>query len=105
MEFNVLVVDDSAVMRKMVIRTLQMSGVPLGEIYEASHGMEAMEVMQDHWVDLAMVDINMPVMNGEEFIQHVRASEETRDLSIIVVSTSVCPRCASASGTSARYSS
>ncbi|RMH16617.1 MAG: response regulator [Gemmatimonadetes bacterium] len=87
MVFNTLVVDDSAVMRKMIIRTLHLSGVPLGEVYEAGNGQEALDVMADHWVDLALVDINMPVMNGEEFIQRVRADDETRDLAIIVVST------------------
>jgi two-component system, chemotaxis family, chemotaxis protein CheY len=87
MVFNTLVIDDSAVMRKMVIRTLKMSGVPVGEIHEAADGAEALEVMAEQWIDLALVDINMPVMNGEEFIRHVRADEGMRDLAIIVVST------------------
>jgi two-component system, chemotaxis family, chemotaxis protein CheY len=87
MAFNVLVVDDSAVMRTMIIRTLRMTGVPLRDIHEAAHGREALEVLDDRWVDLALVDINMPVMNGEEFIDHVREDATTRDLSIIVVST------------------
>jgi two-component system, chemotaxis family, chemotaxis protein CheY len=87
MVFNTLVIDDSSVMRKMVIRTLKMSGMPVGEIHEAADGQEALEVMGDHWIDLALVDINMPVMNGEEFIHHVRAEESMRDLAIIVVST------------------
>jgi two-component system chemotaxis response regulator CheY len=87
MSFNVLVVDDSTVMRAMIIRTLKMSGVPLGEIHQASHGAEALEVLRDNWVDLALVDINMPVMNGEELIDRVRDNPELRDLAIIVVST------------------
>lgn len=87
MVFNTLVVDDSAVMRKMVTRTLKMSGVPIGEIHEAGDGLEALQIMEDHWIDLALVDINMPVMNGEEFIRRVRADESMRDLAIIVVST------------------
>ncbi len=87
MMFNVLVVDDSAVMRSMIIKTLRLSGIPLGEIYEAGHGGEALKVLDDNWVDLALVDINMPVMNGEELIDRVRNKDETRDLAIIVVST------------------
>jgi two-component system, chemotaxis family, chemotaxis protein CheY len=87
MVFNTLVIDDSAVMRKMVARTLRMSGVPVGEVHEAGDGAEALEVMEDNWIDLALVDINMPVMNGEEFIRRVRADESKRDLAIIVVST------------------
>jgi len=87
MVFNTLVIDDSVVMRKMIIRTLKMSGVPIGEIHEAGDGAEALQVMEERWIDLALVDINMPVMNGEEFIRRVRADESMRDLAIIVVST------------------
>lgn len=87
MVFNVLVVDDSAVMRAMIIKTLKLSGAPVGEVYQAGHGAEALEVLQESWVDLALVDINMPVMNGEELIDRVRDDDETRDLAIIVVST------------------
>ena len=87
MRFNVLIVDDSAVMRKMILRTLQLSGLPMGEVHEAGNGQEALDVMDAEWIDLALVDINMPVMNGEEFIRRVRKSPEFRDLSIIVVST------------------
>ena len=87
MALNVLVVDDSAVMRSMVIRTLKMTGVRLGDVHEAGDGREALGVLKHNWVDLALVDINMPVMNGEDLIEAVRADPVTRDLSIIVVST------------------
>ena len=87
MSLNVLVVDDSAVMRSMIIRTLRMTGVPVAEIYEAADGVEGLEQLSQNWIDLALVDINMPVMNGEEFIERVRAEPETRDLSVVVVST------------------
>jgi two-component system chemotaxis response regulator CheY len=87
MSFNVLVVDDSKVMRAMVIRTLKMSGIPLGEIHQAGDGSQALEVLAENWVDLALVDINMPVMNGEELIDRVRETPELRDLAIVVVST------------------
>lgn len=87
MAFNTLVIDDSSVMRSMIIRTLRLSGVPIEAVHEAADGAEALEVMAEHWIDLALVDINMPVMNGEEFIRRVRESPEMRDLAIIVVST------------------
>ncbi len=87
MALNVLVVDDSAVMRSMIIRTLNLCGVPLGNIYQASNGAEGLDVLSNNWVDLAMVDINMPVMNGEEMIDRVRATPETSDLAVVVVST------------------
>ena len=87
MSFNILVVDDSAVMRAMIIRILRLTGLSLGEVYEAPNGREGLKVLDEKWVDLALVDINMPVMNGEEMIDNIRNSQTTADLPIIVVST------------------
>jgi two-component system chemotaxis response regulator CheY len=87
MALNVLVVDDSAVMRAIVIKTLHLSGVALGQIYEAKDGEEALRVLDENWVDLALIDINMPVLDGMDLIDKVRRNPETADLSIIVVST------------------
>ncbi len=87
MAFNVLVVDDSAVMRTMVIRTLKMSGVPLAAVHEASNGEEGLRTLGAEWVDLLLLDVNMPVMDGEEMLRRVRANDDTRDLAVIVVST------------------
>lgn len=87
MHFNVLVVDDSAVMRAMIVRTLRLSGLPLGEVHEAADGGAALARLRESWVDLMLLDINMPVMNGEEVVERLRADPETADLKIIVVST------------------
>ncbi len=87
MAFNVLVVDDSAVMRQMVVRTLKMSGLPLGTVLEAGNGEEGLFVLQDEWVDLLLLDVNMPVMNGEEMLRRIRGNPETENLPVIVVST------------------
>ena len=87
MNLNVLVVDDSAVMRKMVIKTLQISGIPVGDIYEASNGQEGLQMLKENWVDLALVDINMPVMNGEEMVEKIRQDEEIKDTPVIIIST------------------
>jgi two-component system, chemotaxis family, chemotaxis protein CheY len=87
MAYNVLIVDDSAVMRAMVIKSLGLCGVPLGEIYQASDGAQALRLLQEHRVDLALVDMNMPVMSGEKLLEHIRQNPETADLPVIVVST------------------
>jgi two-component system chemotaxis response regulator CheY len=87
MAINVLVVDDSSVMRSIVIRTLQMSGLQLNEIHQAEHGGQALEELSHHWVDLVLVDLNMPVMGGIEMIDSVRQTAGLVDLPIIVVST------------------
>jgi len=85
--FNVLVADDSAVMRSMIIRILRLSGLSFSEIYEATNGRDGLDILDQKWVDLALVDINMPIMNGEEMIDHIRNCKEIADLPIIVVST------------------
>ncbi|NJM52114.1 MAG: response regulator [Blastocatellia bacterium] len=87
MTLNMLVVDDSAVMRSVIIKTLRLSGLQIGEVHQAGNGVEALKVLHENWVDLALVDLNMPVMNGEELINEVRQNKETSDLNIIVVST------------------
>lgn len=87
MAFNVLIVDDSVVMRSIIIKTLRMTGVPLGEIYQAGNGQEGLQAVEENWVDLALVDLNMPKMGGEEMIQELRANADTATLPIVVIST------------------
>ena len=87
MPLNVLVVDDSSVMRSIISRTLTLSGLPLGRIYQAANGKEGLRILDRTWIDLILVDINMPVMNGEEMIDRIRRKPEIADLPIIVIST------------------
>jgi len=87
MALNILVVDDSSVMRAIIIKTLHLSQLPLGEVHQASNGQEALKVLDGKWIDLALVDINMPVMDGEEMINRLRQNPATADLPIIIVST------------------
>ena len=87
MALNILVTDDSAVMRAMIIKTLRMTGVALGDVLHASNGREALAVLDEQWVDLALVDINMPVMNGLELLAEVATRPYGGGLRTIVVST------------------
>lgn len=87
MSLNVLIIDDSAVMRSIVRRALTMSGVPVDQVREAANGLEGLQVLDGFTADLAFVDINMPVMNGEEFIDRVRQQPERDGLALVVVST------------------
>ena len=84
---DVLIVDDSAVMRAMVLKSLQLGGVSLGTVYQAKNGAEGLERMREHSVDLVLVDINMPVMSGVEMIDQARANPATARVPIIVVSS------------------
>ncbi len=87
MSLNVLIVDDSAVMRTMVAKTLRASGLPIGQALEAANGREGLEVLAENWIDMVFVDINMPVMGGEEMIEKIRANPTWSDLPIVVIST------------------
>jgi two-component system chemotaxis response regulator CheY len=87
MALNVLVVDDSAVMRAMIIRALSVTGIPVQSVYQAGNGNEALVVLAREWIDLALVDINMPVMDGMELIARIRQMPETAGLPVVVVST------------------
>lgn len=87
MAINVLLVDDSAVMRSMLIRTLRMSALPLDQLYEAANGVEALQQLAAHQVDVALIDINMPVMNGEALIAAIHADPTLAGVQVIVVST------------------
>ncbi len=64
MESHVLVVDDSAAIRKILHRVLRQTGMAIGEIYEAGDGQEALELLKTKTVGLVLSDINMPNMNG-----------------------------------------
>lgn len=83
---DVLVVDDSDLIRKMILKTLRMADVPLGTAYEAGNGREALEILQGKWVDLVLADINMPVMDGLEMVRRMRDSNELRGVPVIIVS-------------------
>ena len=87
MALNILVVDDSSVMRAIIIKTLRLSHLSLGKVREAANGQEALKVLDGNWIDLALVDINMPVMDGEEMIDRIRQNPATADLPVIIVST------------------
>lgn len=87
MGMNILLVDDSDVIRAMIGKTLRLAQVPLGTLFEASNGKEALDVLRNEWVDLVLADINMPVMTGTEMIGHMRDHPEMRDIPVIVIST------------------
>jgi len=87
MAINILIVDDSAVMRAMILKTMRMTDLPLGETYQAANGQEGLDVLNQHWIDLVVVDINMPVMGGEEMIDRMQENPDTKEIPIVVVST------------------
>ncbi|MBU0481869.1 MAG: response regulator [Proteobacteria bacterium] len=87
MEFNVLIVDDSKTIRSVVMRVVEMSGVPVGEFLEAENGAEALEVVRGNKVDIILTDINMPVMDGLQFLEELKKDSGIKNIPVIMVST------------------
>lgn len=87
MALNVLVVDDSAVMRSIIIKTLRMSGILLGDVFQAGNGEEGLRILDSNWIDLTLLDIHMPVMDGEQMIRQLRQRPETKDMPVLVVTS------------------
>lgn len=69
---NILIVDDSSTMRKIITRSLRQAGFDLNEIYEAGDGIEGLNSLDTNKVDLILSDINMPNMDGLEFVKSLR---------------------------------
>lgn len=87
MALNVLVVDDSAIVRTIILKSLRMAGIELGEAHQAGNGQEGLDRLEKHWIDIVFADINMPGMNGEEMIEAIRRNPLWADLPIVAVST------------------
>ncbi len=90
MPHKVLVVDDSDVTRAMIIKTLGMADVAVGECLEAANGKEALELLEQNWVDIVFADLNMPVMGGREMLRLMRTTPEFADIPVIVISSEHC---------------
>ena len=84
---RVLVVDDSAVMRRMVVRSLQLSGLSLGAVFEAPDGEEALRIVREAWIDIVLCDVHMPKMNGAELVRQMSADQLLSDLPVVVISS------------------
>ena len=87
MALNMLIVDDSNTVRAVIAKTLQLTGMPIGELYQAAHGQEALDVLGANWVDLVFSDINMPIMGGVELIRRMQEDDALKDIPVIVIST------------------
>lgn len=87
MAYNVLIVDDSAVTRAIIARTLRMAGLQLGDTLEAPDGKKALELLETHWVDIVFADINMPVMNGVEMIDEMSRRGILPSTPVVIIST------------------
>jgi two-component system chemotaxis response regulator CheY len=87
MSANVLIVDDSGVMRGVIRRALELAALDVGSVLEASNGIEALAALASGDVQLVLLDINMPVMNGVQFLERLRDDPRLANLPVVVAST------------------
>lgn len=86
-KIHVLIVDDSSVMRKIVERSLRQAGLELEEVREASNGAEALAEVQNASFDLILSDINMPAMDGLEFLRNLANVPAAKDVPVVMITT------------------
>ena len=87
MTFNILIVDDSYSMRAVIRKIISLSGFNVDQLYEAQNGLEGLEVLSKHWVDIILSDINMPEMNGIEFLKCLKADNLYKEIPVVFVTT------------------
>ena len=87
MPIDVLIVDDSAAIRKIVQRTLRRAGFDLGEVLEAGDGIQALEKLKGRSVGLILSDINMPNMDGIQLLSILKSSAEFKHVPVIMITT------------------
>jgi two-component system chemotaxis response regulator CheY len=84
---DILIVDDSAAIRKILQRVLRQAELPIGNVIEAGDGAEALTALATQTVGLILSDINMPNMNGLELLSHLKATEAWKTVPVVMVST------------------
>jgi two-component system chemotaxis response regulator CheY len=85
--YCILLVDDSPVVRHMVRKVIEISGLDIGQIVEAANGSEALEAIEKNWIDVVVADINMPVMTGAEMVKQMVARDFMATTPVIIVSS------------------
>ena len=87
MPLDVLIVDDSAAIRKILHRVLVQAQIPLGSVQEAGDGREALQKLLSQPVGLILSDINMPNMDGLELLSALKALDAYKNVPILMITT------------------
>jgi two-component system chemotaxis response regulator CheY len=87
MPVDVLIVDDSAAIRKILQRMLKLAGLDIGKILEAGDGLEALDRLSGQSVGLILSDINMPNMDGIQFLSILKSSPGFKHIPVIMITT------------------
>ncbi len=87
MGFNILLVDDSMVVKAVLKKILAGSSMAIDQVFDATNGVEALKTLGSNNIDLVITDINMPVMDGFELIERMHLDMMLKNTPVIVIST------------------
>ncbi len=87
MGLNIMAIDDSPIIRGVIKKAILMCGVEVANVRDAEHGQDALDQLRTHPADVIFCDINMPVMNGVEFVRALRADDALGATPVIIIST------------------
>lgn len=84
---NVLIVDDSAAIRKILQRVLSQAEIPVTSVFQAGDGQEALRILESQEIGLVLTDINMPNMDGIELLRVIRQNKLWKTLPVLMITT------------------
>jgi two-component system chemotaxis response regulator CheY len=87
MTVDVMIVDDSAAIRKILKRMLDQAGLSLGNVIEAGDGVEALEKLKQQPINLILSDINMPNMDGIQLLTELKSRPDSKHIPVIMITT------------------
>ena len=87
MALNIMIVDDSPLIRTFIRHVISLMRLDVEEYWEARDGEDALKLLHERRIDLVLTDINMPRMNGAEFVRRLKSDDLLRTIPVIGVST------------------
>jgi two-component system, chemotaxis family, chemotaxis protein CheY len=87
MAWNILIVDDSSLTRKIVRRVIEMTQLDVDQFLDAENGAEALKILEQSSVDLVLSDLNMPEMSGVEMVHRMKSAQATKSIPVVIIST------------------
>lgn len=87
MAYNILIVDDSSVVRSVISKTINLAHISVNEIFFAENGQVALDILADQWIDIVFADINMPVMSGLDMVKAMAEKDMLDSVPVVIVST------------------
>lgn len=85
--YNILIVDDSSTIRKIIIRCITHTQLAVGTLFEAADGEEALNILNQQSIHLVLTDINMPKMNGLELLSRLKSEDKWKDVPVLLITT------------------